>query len=112
MVPLTDLRRKGGPPLRAVHRICHIFSLNVPLTFRSKHDAFQERKVQSAGSDGPVSKMPNAYSIYIENPLPFVDILTRLVLIFIVCVSEGNSDVWHPVVLAGVRLLGVSSRRR
>ena len=32
-------------------------------------------------------------------------------MIFIVCVSEGNSDVWHPVVLGGVRLLGVSIRR-
>jgi len=51
-----------------------------------------------------------------ERPAPygvsagFVDILTRLILIFIVCVSEGNSDVWYPVVLGSVRLLDVSIR--
>jgi hypothetical protein len=49
--------------------------------------------------------------LHMEYPLLFVNILTRLILIFIVCGSEGNSDVWHPVVLDGVRLLGVSIRR-
>jgi hypothetical protein len=48
--------------------------------------------------------------LHMEYPLFFVDILTRLILIFIVCGSEGNSDVWHPVVLGGVRLLCVSIR--
>ena len=80
MVLPTDLRRGGEPPVRAVHRIGRIFSLNKTLTFHSEHDAFQERKVQSAVSDGLVSK--NAKGVlhveYVEYPLLFLIFLRDL----------------------------------